>query len=226
VTGGADSRKVLRWTATSKTWEKLCDMPCTRWNHVSVCITSKLHVIGGIVDGKASGSVHQLSLNLESQELQRWNPAPSVPIIMTDIQLATLGPKLYLLGSIPGTLRSALFCLDPHDRKGLSDWVLKAGFWDGGSEFGLAAGPESLLVAGGRPEICKSYDPDSDTWTDLTTPSQAHVPASLVWDRNSFVILSGGNKMEECDEDGMSWRTTEPRLPKHLCHHTPLILNM
>ena len=75
-----------------------------------------------------------------------------------------------------------------------------------------------LLVAGARNKTAAQYDPKTDTWCTLSSPTLQHYHGALVgFDKKLFLI--GGqdeDHIEEYNLDTRTWSVCDMRFPRKL----------
>ena len=221
VTGGVDSKACHKWTALSKTWERLQDMLRGRYYHVSICTEDKLLVIGGIAEGSNwSQAVYEMDLGWCTwRELE----GHAMPIVLSCLNVAQIKPHIYVLGNLDTSLNAGLLRLET---KPLG-WSRMEGIDDAGSDFSLAAYDSKLLVAGGSKQICKSYNPLTDVWSNLTPPFCTHISGSMVFFNGKVMIVGGHTSaIEKYNLTEKSWSVSDVDLPEELDRLTALVLDI
>ena len=202
------------------------DMSEMRHNHGSICVDGVLYVLAGFTgpDGDESSSVE--SMPLESNE---WTVCDPLPMSTCIPHVASIRTSIFLLDSL---YSKRLFELNNNDN---SRWMkrasLPASIHD--STISMCSVDDKLCVVGGRSRACVWYHPATDTWAEAQQkPRLQHLHGAAVVVSENVLLLGGQqfsdgtDESESLDVQEGKWSDANISLPRSLCGHHAVLLNV
>ena len=223
ITGGVNSDLCIMFTAATKSWAKLQNMPAKRWRHGSIYIKDVLYVFGGGSDGRGSVSVAYLTI-----KDGRWQRGPDLPIVMRWPKVAEVDGSMYLLDA---WFTKKLLELDVEKQEWNSRAPIPVGELD--NKVSIVAVNGQLNVAGGLKKISAWYTPATDSWCIAQGPAQWHYFGSLVHYNDAVLLLGGRDVPDQQGSDDIevfnceheTWSTSIIKMPASLKQHHAMVLD-
>ena len=167
-------------------------------------------MFGGFIAGYSSATVHSLELNRGT-----WTEETGLPVVVCFPEVAKVQNNIFLfdvetnqlLKMGARTKRWSYRTKLPKERC----WGVR-----------MISHDTKLLVAGGNRRICAEYDPKTDEWCLLTSPSlEHHLGALVACGENVYLIGGGGeDRIEEYNVQTKTWAICAQKVPKKLrCLH-------
>ena len=214
LTGGEDSTICSMYVLSTNSWKQLKAMKTMRCNHGSIFISGRIFVLGG---GRAhiskSASVHSLALDGDN-----WTEEADIPIKVHYPEVANVEDSIFLLDGYS----IQLFRLDTKT----NTWSRRKNppcCW--GARMVVVNG--QLLVAGSNYKIAAQYDPKTDMWCTLDSPTLNHWFGALVGLENKLFLIGGRYEdgIEEYNFDTANWSVCDIRFQKELFNLRALTLD-
>ena len=215
LTGGHKSTVRSMYVLSTNSWKQLKTMKYARCSHGSVFIGGRIFVFGGGASSNSrSASVHSLAL-----DVNQWAEEADLPIQVRYPEVASVENSIFLLH----TDTNELLHLDI-ETKLWSHRHNLPGSRCYGARMVVVKG--QLLVAGGRNKTAAQYDPKTDTWCTLNSPTLEHGFGALVeLDKKLYLIGGSDYSIDEYDLDTGTWSVCGMHAPKDLYNLHALALD-
>ncbi|XP_053452140.1 kelch-like protein 33 isoform X4 [Nycticebus coucang] len=180
----------LRWDPSQEDWEEMAPLHQARSLFPLVVLDGQLYALGGRDNGVALNSVETYN-----PELNVWRPAPALPAPCFAHAAAVLEGRLYMSGGCSGT-GQYLASLLHYDPKLEKPGTLLSPMGVPRAAHVMAALGGQLYVAGGLGETgdllsFETYEPKTDSWTQLAPLPSPHVGAAGAVLQGEFLVLGG-----------------------------------
>ena len=192
-------------------------MKSARCNHGSIFINGRIFVFGGgRTSTSKSSSVHALAL-----DRNEWTVEVKLPIKVSDPEVASIENSIFLLN----THGKELFNLDLQTRTWSRRQDLYIAFHYGAK---MIAVQNMLLTARLRYNEAAQYDPSTDVWTILSSPTLSHAYGAMVGIGKNVYFIGGTDEdgIEEYNLDTGIWSVCDARMPSTFEHLYALALDI
>ena len=161
---------------------------------------------GGATSMSKSASVHSLVLDGNN-----WTKEANLPIEVFYPEVASVENSIFLLD----VYTNKLLHLDMKTKCWSYRKNVPGPLCDGAR---MVVSHNQILVAGGNGKTAAQYDPKTDTWCTLTSPTLEHDCGALVGLENKLYLIGGLNedRIEEYNIDTGTWSVSNMRMPKKL----------
>ena len=188
---------------STKSWKRLEPLPAPRYMHASTFVKGKIYLFGGFVSGSKSSSV--ISLKIEGG---KWNQEPDIPIEVVHAVVACVD--------------SIIFLLDAYSTKQFLQLDVPTKTWSTKTKpphqnmtgTRMISAHDQLFVTGGAYKVLAQYNPSTDIWTTLNTPTLDHRYGALVHHDQKLYLIGGHreDRVEEYDLGTKRWSMCGMRL--------------
>ena len=217
LTGGeGDCVLCSMFLFSTKSWKQLDSLKFARFGHGSIFAHGRIFVFGGCMSGLSSASVHSLAL-----DGGKWTEESDLPFAVYLPEAASVENSIFLMD----VNANHLLKMDAKN-KTWSHQTKLAG--DGCWGARMISAQDKLFVSGGKNKVCAQYDPKTDTWCSLNSPTLKHNFGALVT-LDEKVCLIGGeeeDRIEEYDINSKTWAVCAGKVPKTLKHLQALVLDI
>ena len=203
---------------STKSWKQLDSLKFARYAHGSIFADGIVFVFGGTVSVvQQSASVHSLTL-----DGGKWTSEPDLPIGVYYPEVANVENSIFLLDINTNQLlkMDAKKKTWSHQNKmpGENCW---------GSR--MVSAQNKLFVAGGSgtDKVCAQYDPRTDSWCSLNSPTLEHHFGVLVPLEQKVYLIGGQTEdhIEEYNLDSKTWAVCAGKVAKRLINLHTLVLD-
>lgn len=200
VIGGVEApRRVDRYDAITKMWDRLPDLPFGSGVDNGMAagidegIDAGLFLFGGFTNNQPSKKVWYLP-----RDTDQWHEINSMPDVRVAGAAVTIGKKVYIVGGAVPQARGTGLATFQYDLEGSPTWSTKAGIPTGRDHLAATAVGGRVCAFGGRElsiartlSVVECYDPATDKWEQLPPmPTiRGALGAAAVGDR---VVVAGG----------------------------------
>ena len=217
LTGGERCVLCFMFDLSTKSWKQLDSLKFARYAHGSVFAHGIIFVIGGVICGSQSASVHSLAL-----DGGKWTEEPDLSIAVQYPEVANVENSIFLLD----VNTKQLLAMDAK-KKTWSHQKKMPGERCGGAR--MVSAKNKLFVAGGdgTNKVCAQYDPRTDSWCSLNSPTLEHNFGALVALEQKVYLIGGytENRIEECNLDSKTWAVCAGKVPEKLINLHALVLD-
>ena len=158
---------------THNTWTQIPPMRTARSFHRSVLVGDNVYGVGGRdVIGTVTGSVERFSLSK-----RQWSSQPDLPRPVRLPAVTSHDHTVFVFGGRDGTNKD-LLCTQAYNTV-TGQWVTLA---DMPGKCNSCGEVKYIYLVGGFRQICRRYNPATNSWEDLSRPRQEHGNApAVVW---------------------------------------------
>ena len=213
----------LLFSLSTKQWKKLSKMPTSRSWTSAVAVDDKLMVIGGEVDDK-----HSKVFEILHVKYNKWSSAASLPKPLRKPLIAVLACRVFLLPQNHDS--SVVFSTKLCSYDPLSNTYTHRARLPNNIRSTLGACmvgvTDMLYLLGGEQGLSRQYNPHSDQWIQLVTPTARYYanlpfahPGYCAVVRDNTILLCGGSKgmdernIEEYNTVTQQWKVLDIHLP-------------
>ena len=217
LTGGEDSTLCSMYVLSKKSWKQLIAMKSARCNHGSIFMNGRIFVFGGgRTRTSKSSSVHALAL-----DGNKWTEEVKLPIKVSNPEVASIENSIFLLN----TYGTELLNLDLQSRTWSRRQDLPTSFNCGAR---MIAVQNMLLTARLRYNSAAQYDPSTDVWTTLSSPTLSHAYGAMLGIGKNVYFIGGReeDRIEEYNLDTGIWSVCDARMPSTFEHLHALALDI
>ena len=174
-------------------------------------------VLGGFDTGLQDGLDITARTDAFDVAERTWSQLPDAPVRWTHINLATVGPTLYLVGGLEGTqflARGDSFALDPVTHAWVTRETMPPGDERGAA--GVVTAPGRIYLLGGASTTsalasCLEYDTVADTWRALPDlPAPRSHPAAMRMIDGTLIVAGGLASLDSSSARGEVWALSPP----------------
>ncbi len=214
VTGGFLNRKYVKqcWKITLPmlSWATMPDLNVARSDHATVCVGSKVYVLGGEIGPICTKPLS--SIEYLDKQNGSWHVAGDMLCGLYYHTAVSYKTFIYVFGGrTAGGDSLATFMMDTANNK----WSRKADM-PGGCLWGSSmVYRDRIYVLGSDNDCCMSYDPDQDQWKTHSKPAVTHESTSAVLWKDRILLCGGENTLviEEYNPDTDTWSEWKHQLP-------------
>ena len=172
---------------STDTWAAIAPMPVAKEKHTAAVLNGEIYVIGGYSTGVFAYNPDQNS----------WSTKADLPENTANLKAVSLDGKIYVTGGYLSGVVNTVYMYDPN----LDSWTPKASMNTGRQAHGAVALNGKVYVFAGSDSYTTSqplrsaevYDPDTDTWTNISNTPDRVCELSAATDGNT-VYLAGGRR--------------------------------
>ena len=216
LTGGEKCVLCFMFDLSTKSWKQLDSLNFARHAHGSIFAHGIIFVFGGTTSSSRSASVHSLAL-----DGGKWTEEPDMPIIVRYPEVTSVENSIFLLDIDTNQLlkMDAKKKTWSHQKKmpGERCWGAR-----------MVSTHNKLFVAGGSraSKICAQYDPRTDSWCSLNSPTLKHNYGALVPLEQKVYLIGGEGEdhIEEYNLDSKIWAVCAEKVPEKLTNLHALVL--
>ena len=218
LTGGEDSTLCSMFVLSTHSWKQLQALKFARYAHGSIFMIGRIFVFGGYAsNGCSLGSVHSLAV-----DGNEWAEEAELPNRVGHPEVVSIENSIFLLD----VYGQKLLHMDINTKT----WSHRKHIPDSGHYAGakMVAVRGQIVVAGGKSMIAAQYDPKTDAWCTLNSPTLKHHFGALVGLDKKLYLIAGQNedRIEEYNVDTKAWSVCDMRVPKQLYHLHALSLDI
>ena len=211
--------------ALSGTWRELAPVPRPRFMNGATAVGGKLYLVGGTVPAAFDTSPERFMVTAYDPKTDTWTDLPTLPIPVIQPNVAGVGDRLFVLGSIDS---NQTFVFDAANQA----WVEKQPFPINAGRGAASVGVDGTTVylAGGvirglsanaldtgvRQSTLLAYDTTGDSWRTLASLPVAVGYATGAIVDGLFWVMGGSTNNERTDQvlafdlKGGQWMTKDP----------------
>ena len=214
LTGGQEGCTLCSmFVLSTHSWKQLQALKVKRHAHGSIFMTGKIFVFGGYTSNECS--VHSLAL-----DGNKWTEEAELPNAVAHPEVVSVENSIFLLD----VYSNKLLHMDTETKT----WYFRKrapGSVSAGARMVVVQG--QILVAGGN-KTTAQYDPKTDTWCTLNSPTLKHEFGALVGLDKKLYLIGGLNedRIEEYNLVTGTWSVCDMRFPKELYHLHALALDI
>ena len=204
LTGGEDDCILCSmFILSTKSWKQLDPLKLA---HGSIFAHGRIFVFGGTISESESASVHSLAL-----DGGKWTEEPDLPTAVWFPEVASVQNNIFLLD----IQTNQLLKMDVKNKT----WSHQTKF-PGDECWGarMVSTQDKVIVSAGICSVCAHYDPKTDTWCSLNSPTLEHNFGALVTLKQNVYLIGGEeeDRIEEYDIDSKTWAVYAGKVPKKL----------
>ena len=224
LTGGKGKRLCIMFIATKKLWVRLQNLIEQRHSHGSIYVKDVLYVLGGYIASSSDVSTDTVEMMMLRDG--EWQNGPNLPNAVKFPKVSSIEEHLYLLDA-HGSKELWYLDVDEEVWSKLAPLPVKTSL----RGVSMTSSRGRLFVAGGQKMVCAWFDPHTNTWCTGQQPLQQHKYGSLVYHDDKLLLLGGSfndgtDEVEEYDIDNDTWSVCSYKMPRKLCSHHVLVLDL
>ena len=212
--GGNDCVLCSMFVLSTKSWKQLNPLKFLRSSHGSIVAHGTIFLFGGYKSSVKSAFVHSLAL-----DGGKWTEETDLPIAMIFPEVSNVENSIFLLDVDTNQL------LKMNAKK--KSWSPKKKL-PGERCYGarMVSTRDKLFVSGGNNKTCAQYDPKTDTWCSLNSPTLEHLFGAMVALEQKVYLTGGGvDCIEEYNFDSKTWVVCSGKVPTKFYHLHTLVLD-
>ena len=218
LTGGSRCVLCSMFVLATKSWKQLDSFEISRYGHGSIFAYGRIFLFGGWKSNRKSASVHSLAL-----DGGKWTEEPYLPIDLWYPEVASVKNSIFLLD----VEINKLLKMNAENKT----WSYQARM-PGEKCWGarMISMQDKLFVSGGVSKVCAQYDPKTNTWCSLNSPTLKHNFGALVTLEQRVYLIGGQDvdRIEAYDIRSKTWAVCAGKVPGKLCnlHARALVLEI
>ena len=218
LTGGEKCVLCFMFDLSTKSWKQLDSLKFVRYAHGSIFASGITFVFGGIISGSQSASVHSLAL-----DGGKWTEEPGLPSAVWYPEVANVENSIFLLD----IYTNKFLKMDSKKKTWSRQNKMLGGRCVGAR---MVSTQNKLFVAGGSgtDKVCAQYDPRTDSWCSLNSPTLQHHFGALVTLEQKVYLIGGSTEdhIEVYNFDSKTWTVCAGKVPENLRNPHVLVLDV